>query len=458
MKAGLGEAVVRAEDDRLLSGRGRYTDDHVLPGEARAVVLRSPHAAAEILRIDIGAAAALPGVLLVMTGKDILAAGLGSAASMADYKRPDGSPMFKAARRPLVVDGRVRFVGDPVAFVVAESLEIARAAAEAIVVDYEPLAAVIDPLDALKPGAAAVWDECPDNVSFRFEAGDRYAVAAAFARADHVTRLDLVINRVSAAPMEPRAAVAAFDPIGERLVLYCGVQNQHITSSVLARQFLDIPETQLRIVSPDMGGAFGMRSSPYPEMSLVLHAARLLRRTVRWTIERSEAFIADDQARDNRTHAELALSKDGTFLALRVETVAALGAYVSIGGAGPATLNIGGLAGVYRTPAIHVAVTGALSNTPSISAYRGAGRPEASYTIERFIDAASRELGIDRVDLRRRNTIGTQEMPFKTGLVFTYDCGEFERNMDLALETIGYDGYGAAPRNRSGTESCAASD
>jgi aerobic carbon-monoxide dehydrogenase large subunit len=441
VKAGLGEAVVRAEDDRLLSGRGRYTDDHVLPGEARAVVLRSPHAAAEILRIDIGAAAVLPGVLLVLTGKDILAAGLGSAASMADYKRPDGSPMFKAARRPLVVDGRVRFVGDPVAFVVAESLEIARAAAEAIVVDYEPLAAVIDPLDALKPGAAAVWDECPDNVSFRFEAGDRDAVAAAFARADHVTRLDLVINRVSAAPMEPRAAVAAFDPIGERLVLYCGVQNPHITRRVLARQFLDIPETQLRIVSPDMGGAFGMRSSPYPEMSLVLHAARLLRRTVRWTIERSEAFIADDQARDNRTHAELALSKDGTFLALRVETVAALGAYVSMGGAGPATLNIGGLAGVYRTPAIHVAVTGALSNTPSISAYRGAGRPEASYTIERLIDAASRELGIDRVDLRRRNTIGTQEMPFKTGLVFTYDCGEFERNMDLALETIGYDGY-----------------
>lgn len=441
MKAGLGEAVVRAEDDRLLCGRGRYTDDHVLPGEARAVVLRSPHAAAEILSIDTELAVAIPGVLSVLTGEDVVAAGLGFAASMADYKRPDGTPMFKAPRRPLVVDGRVRFVGDPVAFVVAETLEIARAAAEAIQVDYKPVAAVIDTLEALNPDAVAVWEDCPDNVSFRFEAGDQAAVAAAFARADHVTRLDLIVNRVSAAPMEPRAAVAAFDPVEERLVLYCGVQNPHITRRVLARQFLNIPESQLRVVSPDMGGAFGMRSSPYPEMSLVLHAARLLRRPVRWTIERSEAFIADDQARDNRTHAELALDKDGTFLALRVQTVAALGAYVSMGGAGPATLNVGGLAGVYRTPAIHVTVTGALANTPSTAAYRGAGRPEASYTIERLIDAAARELGIDRVDLRRRNTISPDEMPFKTGLVFTYDCGEFERNMDMALTAIDYADY-----------------
>lgn len=441
MKAGLGEAVVRAEDDRLLCGRGRYTDDHVLPGEARAVVLRSPHAAAEILSIDTEPAVAIPGVLSVLTGEDVVAAGLGFAASMADYKRPDGTPMFKAPRRPLVVDGRVRFVGDPVAFVVAETLEIARAAAEAIQVDYKPVAAVIDTLEALNPDAVAVWEDCPDNVSFRFEAGDQAAVAAAFARADHVTRLDLIVNRVSAAPMEPRAAVAAFDPVEERLVLYCGVQNPHITRRVLARQFLNIPESQLRVVSPDMGGAFGMRSSPYPEMSLVLHAARLLRRPVRWTIERSEAFIADDQARDNRTHAELALDKDGTFLALRVQTVAALGAYVSMGGAGPATLNVGGLAGVYRTPAIHVTVTGALANTPSTAAYRGAGRPEASYTIERLIDAAARELGIDRVDLRRRNTISPDEMPFKTGLVFTYDCGEFERNMDMALTAIDYADY-----------------
>ena len=442
MKAGLGEAVARTEDERFLSGRGRFTDDHALPGEARAVVLRSPHAAAKIRSIDTTAALALPGVLVVLTGSDIVAAGIGTAPSMVAYERPDGSAMFKAPRYPLVIDGRVRHVGDAVAFIVAETLEGAHAAAEAIVIDYDPQGAVTDPLVALQPGAVAVWEGCRDNASFRFEAGDKSAVDAAFARADHVTSLDLVINRVSAAPMEPRAAVADYDQTSDRLVLYCGVQNPHAMRRILAGQFLNIPETQLRVVSPDMGGAFGMRSSPYPELALVLHAARLLRRPVRWTIERSEAFVADDQARDNRTHGELALTKDGTFLALRVRTVAALGAYVAMGGAGPATMNIGGLAGVYRTPAIHVEVLGVLTNTPSTSAYRGAGRPEASYTIERLIDAAAREMGIDRIALRRRNTISPAEMPFKTGLVFTYDCGAFEQNMDLALEAIDHPGFG----------------
>jgi len=443
VKSRLGEPVARTEDDRFLSGRGRYTDDHIFRGEARAVVLRSPHAAAKIIEIDTSPALALPGVLAVFTGADVVAAGIGSAGSMAQYARPDGSPMFKATRSVLVTDGRVRHVGDPVAFVVAETLDAARLGVEAIIVDYEPLEAVTDVLAALDPGAPAVWEKCPDNTSFFFQAGDEKAVDEAFTRADHVTKLDLVINRVSAAPMEPRSAVADYDPSDDRLTLYCGVQNPHSMRRIMARQYLNIPETKLRLVSPDMGGAFGMRASPYPELALVLHAARTLARPVRWTIDRSEAFIADDQARDNRTTGELALDKDGTFLALRVRTVVSMGAYVSMGGVGPATMNIGGLAGVYRTPAIQVEVRGVMTNTPSTSAYRGAGRPEASYTIERLIDAAARELKIDRADLRRRNTISPAEMPFKTGLVFTYDCGAFEQNMDLALDEIDYSGYAA---------------
>ena len=443
MHVGLGDSVARAEDDRLLSGRGRYTDDHILRGEARGVVLRSPHAAAKINEIDTSPALAIAGVLAVFTGADIVAAGIGSAGSMAEYARPDGSPMFKATRSVLVADGQVRHVGDPVAFVVAETFDAARLGAEAIAVDYEPLAAVTDPIAALEADAPSVWEACPDNTSFLFQAGDEKAVEDAFAQADHVTRLDLVINRVSAAPMEPRSAVADFDPADDRLTLFCGVQNPHIMRRILARQYLNIPETKLRMVSPDMGGAFGMRSTPYPELALVLHAARVLGGPVRWTIDRSEAFVADDQARDNRTTGELALNNDGTFLALRVRTVVSMGAYVSMGGAGPATMNIGGLAGVYRTPAIHVAVRGVLTNTPSTSAYRGAGRPEASYVIERLIDTAARDLKIDHVELRRRNTISPEEMPFKTGLVFTYDCGAFEENMDRALAAIDHAGYAA---------------
>jgi carbon-monoxide dehydrogenase large subunit len=441
VQARLGDSVARAEDGRLLSGRGRYTDDHILQGEARAVVVRSPHAAAKIANIDTSAALDLPGVLAVFTGADVIAAGIGSAESFASLLRPDGSPMFKAPRPVLVTDGRVRHVGDPVAFVVAETLDAARLGAEAVMVDYEPLDSVTDPRAALAPGAPAVWEACPDNTSFLFQAGEEAAVDQAFAQADHVTKLDLVINRVSAAPMEPRSAVADYDAATDRLTLYCGVQAPHSMRRMLTQHYLKIAETKLRMVSPDMGGAFGMRSPPYPEMALVLHAARMLNRPVRWTSDRSEAFLADDQARDNRTTAELALTKDGIFLALRVRTVVSMGAYVSVGGAGPATMNIGGLAGVYRTPAIHVAVRGALTNTVPTSAYRGAGRPEASYTIERVIDAAARELQIDRAELRRRNTISSEEMPFKTGLVFTYDCGAFEQNMDLALAAIDHQGY-----------------
>jgi carbon-monoxide dehydrogenase large subunit len=334
---------------------------------------------------------------------------------------------------PLLASDAVRFVGDAVAFVVAETLVQAKDAAELVDVSYDALPAVAYLADASRTGAPAVWPQAPDNVAFDFDLGDRATVDSAFAQADHIATLDFTINRVSAAPMEPRAAVGLYDPNEERYTLYSGTQNPHTIRRLLATSLLKIPEIKLRVVSPDMGGAFGMRSSPYRELTLVLWAARVVGRPVKWVSERSEAFISDDQARDNLTRVELALRRDGTFLALRATTRAALGAYLALGAGGPPTMNVGGIAGVYKTPAIHVHVEGYFSHTPPTSAYRGAGRPEASYAIERVIELAARELGIDPYELRRRNTIPPSSMPFQTGLVFKYDSGEFERNLDMAL-------------------------
>jgi len=408
---------------------------------ARGVVLRSPHAHARIRSIDVTAARGSPGVLAVLTGADVAAAGLGMLPCLAPLQRSGGAmirPPF-----PVLASDTVRFVGDAVAFVVAQSVARAKDAAELIAVDYEPLPSVTYLADASRPGSVVVWPEAPDNVAFDFDLGDRAAVEAAFARADHVTSLEFAINRVSAAPMEPRAAVGVYDSHEERYTLYSGVQAPHTMRRLLAGALLKIPETQLRVVSPEMGGAFGMRSSPYRELTLVLWAAKLVGRPVKWTGDRSEAFISDDQARDNLTRVELALRKDGTFLALRATTRAALGAYLAMGAGGPPTMNLGGIAGVYTTPVIHVHVEGVFSHTPPTSAYRGAGRPEASYAIERAIDLASRELGISPVELRRRNTIASAAMPFQTGLVFKYDSGEFEKNMDAVLRLADLAGFEA---------------
>ena len=435
MRFGLGQAAPRVEDQRFLTGGGRYTDDIDLAGQVWAHMLRSPHAHASIRSIDVEAARAMPGVLAVFTGSDVAADGLGNmpslAAKLVPLERPDGSPMFQPPSPALVRD-KVAFVGDYVAFVVAESRSQAQEAAELVEVDYDPLPANVRTADAGAGGAPAVWDDCPDNICFRLEMGDKAAVESAFAAAAHVTRLELPLARVAVNPLEPRAALGDYDPVERRYTLYSGNQFPHDMRSWLAESVLRIPEIRLRIVSPDMGGSFGLRATIFPELALVLWAAKRLGRPVKWTNERSDGLL-DEQARDFIMTLELALDADGQFQALRLRSLANMGAYLSNFGPLPAFGNLGGLAGVYRTPAIHAEVLGVFTNSAPIGPCRGAGRPEATLILEQIIDLAARELGIDRVELRRRNIIPPEAMPFQTGLTFNYDCGEFERNMDRAL-------------------------
>jgi aerobic carbon-monoxide dehydrogenase large subunit len=431
-KFAMGQSVSRVEDPRLVQGLGRYSDDVNLPRQAYAVVVRSPHAHARIAAIETAAARQSPGALAVLTGADLAADGVGHLPTDATRKRRDGSPAFTPPRPALARD-RVRHVGDPVALVVAASPEAAADAADLVVVDYAPLPAVTGAERATRPGAPAVWDEAPDNVAFVWEAGSRDTVARAFAQAAHVTHLDFVVTRVAAAPLEPRAAVGDFDRRSGRYTLYTGIQGPHGLRAQLAEQIFRVPYGQVRVVTDEVGGSFGMRSGMYPELVLVLWAAKRLGRPVKWTSTRREGFVSDEPGRDNVSAAELALDARGRFLALRVALKVDIGAYLTPRSAGPATNNVGGLAGTYTTPAIHIESTGVYTNTTPTGPYRGAGRPEATYAIERVIDVAARELGIDPIELRRRNLIPPSAMPFKTGLVFTYDCGEFERVMTMAL-------------------------
>jgi carbon-monoxide dehydrogenase large subunit len=431
-KFAVGQSVRRLEDPRLLQGLGRYSDDVSLSRQAYAVVVRSPHAHARIRAIDAAPALKAPGVLAVLTGADVAADKLGNLPTDGNRKRRDGSPAFTTPR-PALARERVRHVGDPVALVVAETREQAADAAELVAVDYEPLPAVAVTAEAMRPGAPVVWDEAPDNVAFVWEAGQRDAVARAFEGAAHVARLDFVITRVAAAPLEPRAAVGEYDRRTGRYTLHTGIQGPYLLRSILAEQVFKVPQSHLRVVTGDVGGSFGMRSGMYPELALVLWAARRLSRPVKWTSDRSEGFVSDEHGRDNVSTAELALDANGKFLALRVAIGLNIGAYLTPRSAGPGTNNVGGVAGVYTTPAIHVRTTGLYTNTTPTGPYRGAGRPEATYAIERVIDVAARELKLDPIELRRRNLIPSSAMPFKTGLVFTYDCGDFARGMEMAL-------------------------
>ena len=427
----IGQGVSRFEDPRLVRGGGRYTDDIKLPGLVHGIVLRSPHAHAKIRSIDIAAAKTAPGVLAVLTSADIKTAGYGDLPVPGGLKRRDGSPMYRP-RYPILAEDRVRWVGDSVAFVVAETVAQALDAAEMISVDYEELPAVTSTAEAPKPGAPRVWDDCRDNICFVELIGDKAAVDAAFARAAHVTRHRFVINRVTAATMEPRGAVGDYNAADGRYTIYTPIQRPHPTRADLAK-VLKVPESKVRIVTGDTGGSFGMKSPIFNETPLVLLASKLTGRPVKWISTRTEAFLSDAQARDNVTEAELALDRDGNFIAFRVETFAAIGAYLQH--AMPAfVLNAGTLAGVYRTPAMHVDITAVFSNTNPMRPYRGNGRPEAAYVIERMVDLAAAELGMDPTELRRRNYVPPAAMPFKTGLTFTYDSGEFEKNMDLALD------------------------
>jgi carbon-monoxide dehydrogenase large subunit len=433
----IGQSVPRFEDPRLLKGGGRYVGDMVLPGMAFGYVLRSPHAHARIRSIDVGLAKAAPGVLAILTGTDWQACGWGDLPVPGGLKRRDGS-VFRPPYPALVRD-RVRFVGDYVAFVVAETYHQALDAAERIAVDYEPLPACASTAEAIGSGAPRVWDDCPDNIGFVQLFGDKAATEAAFAEADHVVRHRFVINRVTAASMEPRGCLGDYNASEDRYTVYTTLQRTHPFRSELA-PVLKVPESKIRVVAGDIGGSFGMKSAVYNEVALVLLASKHVGRPVKWTSTRSESFLCDAQARDNVTEAELALDKAGSFLGLRVKTIASIGAYLQTG-MQAFTGNIGTLAGVYRTPAIHADVTAVFTHTNPVRPYRGNGRPEAAYVIERLVDLAADELGIDPAELRRRNYIAPEAMPFKTGLTFTYDSGEFEKSMNMALELADFAGF-----------------
>ena len=433
----------RVEDARFIRGLGRYTDDIRLPDMAHMAVVRSPHAHARIRAIDTEAAAAMPGVLAVLTGREFAAAGIGGIDTLVPRNRRDGSPMPRPPFRALALE-EVKLVGEPVAIVIAETRYGAQDAADQVVVDYDILPAVTDAAEAIRPGAPAVWPElAPNNECFFFQIGDRSAVDTAFARAAHVSTLDFRISRVSANPMEPRNAIGVYDRAEDSYTLYAGTQSPHNIRTEIADKSLRVGGNRLRVVSPDVGGGFGMKGSVFPEYLLALWAAKEVGRPVHWNATRSESFVSDFHARDNHSTVELALDADGHFLALRIRTIANLGAYLGFNTPHSSTNNLGGLAGVYRTPHIHAEVIGAFTNTPPHAPYRGAGRPEATYAIERVIDIAATEMGIDRVELRRRNLIARSQMPFKTGLVFEYESGDFAGNMDMAVARSDWHGYAA---------------
>jgi carbon-monoxide dehydrogenase large subunit len=445
----IGQSVRRREDPRLLTGRGRYFDDHKTADQLHAAIVRSPHAHAEIRGINARAALQMPGVHAVLTGEDYRADGIGTMPSMAPYKRRDGSPMY-LPHRPAIAVGRAMHVGYPVAVVVADTLDLAKDAAERVAVDYKPLPAVVSALDAFEKGAPQLYDDCPNNEAYFYQAGDKTATDAAFVKAAHVVEQRLVINRVTANTLEPRGVTGEYDTGTGRYTLRCGFQRPWLFRNGIAETTLKIPESELRLVTGDIGGSYGLRGSIYPEIILMLWAARRVGRPVKWLSTRNEAHVSDDDARDNIVDAALALDKDGKFLAVKIRSFGNLGAFVSFRGAMPPVVNIGTVVGVYTTPALHVAVSGMLTNTHCTSPYRGAGRPEASYMIERLIDIAADEMKIDPAELRRRNTIPPSAMPYKTPLTFTYDSGRFEENLDRAMALGDWAGFEARRKEAAG--------
>ena len=434
-----GRSVRRFEDFRFLTGGGRYLDDVDLPGQVHAHVLRSPHAHAAIEQIDAAAARDGSGVLGVFTEADLRADGIGPLPCIAQVSTVD--PMIVPPRFALA-RGRVRHVGDPVALVVAESRDQARDAAERIAVEYRPLEAVADAAAALLPGAPAIWDEARANLSYRFQRGDEAATRAAFAAAAHIVEIELINNRLVPTPIEPRAAIGNYDAAAGRLDLLLTGQGVHSIRNQLAEAVFRLPAERIQLAAPDVGGGFGMKNFLYPEWVLVLWSARRLGRPVKWVAERSEEFVSGTQGRDNHTKARLALDEDGRFLALDVSTVANLGAYLSSNGPGSSTNSPAtAMGGVYAIPAVFMDVRGAFTNTVPIDAYRGAGKPEANYLIERLIDMAARRIGWDPVGLRRRNMIAA--FPYRSALGMTIDCGRFAANLDDALEQARDTGFTA---------------
>ena len=439
-KFGVGQSPTRLEDQRFLTGQGTYTSDINLDGQAYGVVVRSPYAHARFSSVDTSAARAAPGVLAVYTAEDIEAAGLKPIPFLTGLENIDGSEVFSPTRDILAVDV-VRHVGNPVAFVVAETLAEARDAAELVEAAYEPLPSITDTNRATEAGASQVWEGAPNNIGITWQLGNREATDSAFERADHIVRVELVNNRVVVNSMETRTAIGDWD--GTRYTLHSPSQGAHFIQSEVA-DILGIEVDELRVVTNDIGGSFGMKTMVYPEQLLVLLAARELNRLVKWVSERTEAFVSDNQGRDQVNRAELALDADVCFTGIRVRSIGNFGAYYSTFGMFiPTVAGAGLLSGVYTIPAIHVEVTGVFTHTLQTDAYRGAGRPEAIYVVERLVDAAARQLKIDPAELRRRNMIPKDAMPYTAAIKSVYDDGDFPRLMEAALDHADYEGFAA---------------
>jgi carbon-monoxide dehydrogenase large subunit len=449
LRFGSGRDGRRSEDGPLLRGQGRFTDDVRVAGGSHAVFVRSPEGHAEIRGIDPARALALPGVLGVFTGQDLRAAGLGAIPPLVSFPGRGGAAMFAAALPPLAVE-RARYVGEPLALVVAESLFQAQDAAEALELDLVPLPAASDVERALAPGAPQLYSGAPGNVAFDWTDGDGAAVEAAFHRAAHVSRVRLLDTRLAPSAMEPRAAIAQWDAAGGRYTLTASTQGVAVVRRLLAEHVFKVPVQALRVLTHDVGGGFGMKVQPYAEYAALLHAARALSRPVRWVATRVESFLADTHGRDGVLEGELALDAEGRILALRVRTFVGIGAYVSTFAAVFSTNNTKNcLSSVYAIPAIQIDVQMVLTNAAPLGPYRGAGRPEALYLIERLLDTAARETGRDRVELRRRNLIPAGAMPYRAANGQVYDSGQFEAAMDQALALSDWAGF---PARRAAAE------
>ncbi len=439
----VGARIARTEDRRFLTGRGNYTDDINRPGQAHAHFVRSPHAHAKIVSIDASRALAAPGVVAVYTGADIAADKVGGIPCGWLVKSKDGSPMVEPPH-PALVGDRARHVGDQVAVVIAETRVQAKAAAQLIEVDYETLPAVAFIKDAVREGAPQVWDQAAGNTCFDWHLGERAPVEEALSKAYKVVEIEVVNNRVIPNAMEPRAAIGDYDAGTGELTLYTTSQNPHLIRLLLGAFVLGIPEHKLRIVAPDVGGGFGSKIYLYAEETVCAWASRKLQRPVKWTAERSESFMSDAHGRDTVMKARLGLDKDGRFTALHVHNTANMGAYLStFAPAVPTYLSATLLAGVYTTPVIYAEVLAVFTNTVPVDAYRGAGRPEAAYLLERLVDKAAREMGMDRLEIRRKNFIQKDAYPYQTPVALVYDSGDIPATLDLALAAIDYAGYEA---------------
>ncbi|OQW50967.1 xanthine dehydrogenase family protein molybdopterin-binding subunit [Candidatus Raskinella chloraquaticus] len=442
-KTGIGASVKRKEDQRFITGNGQYTDDVSRPGHVHAYFLRSPHAHAVIRRLDIAAAKGAPGVLGVFTGDDLAADKIGGLICGWMIHSKDGSAM-KAGAHPALAQGKVRYVGDHVAVVIAETLAEARDGAEKIIVDYEVLPAVIDTAGA-QAAKTQLHDVAPRNTVFEWAIGDKAATEAAFGAAHHVTKIDLVNNRLVPNAMEPRAAIGEYDPGQGAYTLWTTSQNPHVARLVLSAFIGIAPENKLRVIAPDVGGGFGSKIFIYAEETVAVWASKKVGRPVKWVSDRTEAFLSDAHGRDHVTHAELAMDAKGKILGLRVKTIANLGAYLStFSSSVPTYLYATLLSGQYDIPAIYAEVDAVYTNTAPVDAYRGAGRPEATFVVERIIETAARQMGLDPADLRKRNFV--RKFPHQTPVIMMYDAGDYRASLDKAMEIADVKGFGKRKR------------